>query len=341
MKEKLLSISIAAYNCENFIRETLDSLCEESVLPYLEIFVIDDGGQDGTLDIAKEYRKIHGDSIIPIHKSNGGWGSTVNYAIKNATGKYFKLLDGDDYFFTEGLKEIVSLLGNYEVDVIYTPYVRFEDKSKRVLEYHGAPDGIDRNRILQVSDIFESVKFVMHSSMFKTQLLKDANVNVLEHCFYTDNEYVAKGLVNSQTAMITDVELYEYRVGREGQSVDVSGLKKHYKDNYKVIDELCRYRLNLQNSQSKEMMHSYIVDAVNFQSLALILLGNKQEYTEFDKSTIKKNIQTNSMIQVKIRKSSYRLYAFFRFLILIKKRIGKILKPVKGRAEYKKKECEM
>ena len=93
--DKILTISIAAYNVEKFLRSTLNSLCEQTVIEDLEIFVVDDGSTDETLCIAQEYEKKFPDSFFAVHKENGGYGSTVNYSIAHATGKYFKLLDGD------------------------------------------------------------------------------------------------------------------------------------------------------------------------------------------------------------------------------------------------------
>ena len=52
--DKILTISIAAYNVEKFLRSTLNSLCEQTVIEDLEIFVVDDGSTDETLCIAQE-----------------------------------------------------------------------------------------------------------------------------------------------------------------------------------------------------------------------------------------------------------------------------------------------
>ena len=93
---KLLTVSIAAYNMEKYIRQALDSLLSCRHAQSIEIFVIDDGGTDHTLEIAKEYAWKHPGTVIPVHKENGGYGSTINYSIEHATGKYFKQLDGDD-----------------------------------------------------------------------------------------------------------------------------------------------------------------------------------------------------------------------------------------------------
>ena len=67
--QKILTISIAAYNVEKYIRCALNSLliCED-LLNLLEIFVIDDGGSDSTLSIAKEYERKYPGIIYAVHK---------------------------------------------------------------------------------------------------------------------------------------------------------------------------------------------------------------------------------------------------------------------------------
>ncbi len=106
--EKLLTISIAAYNVEGYIRNTLDSLIVPEILDKLEVFIVDDGGNDNTLQIAREYESKYPETFHAVHKENGGYGSTVNYSIAHATGKYFKLLDGDDWYLSRNLKRLIS-----------------------------------------------------------------------------------------------------------------------------------------------------------------------------------------------------------------------------------------
>ena len=95
---KLLTISIAAYNVEKFLDKTLSSLCNESISEDVEVLIIDDGSKDKTSDIAKKYEKKNPKIFKYVYKENGGHGSTINKGIELAQGKYFRVLDGDDYF---------------------------------------------------------------------------------------------------------------------------------------------------------------------------------------------------------------------------------------------------
>lgn len=82
---KILTISITAYNVEQYIGQAFDSLIGERIIDDLEIFMVDDGGTDKTLKISKWFAEKYFDSIFSIHKENGGYGSTINTSIRLAT----------------------------------------------------------------------------------------------------------------------------------------------------------------------------------------------------------------------------------------------------------------
>ncbi len=108
--KKILSVSIASYNVEKFLDQTLESCLVPEIMDRLEVIIVNDGSKDGTADVAKKYTEKWPDTFILVDKENGGYGSTVNVGIKTATGKYFRLLDGDDWFDKDGLREFIGIL---------------------------------------------------------------------------------------------------------------------------------------------------------------------------------------------------------------------------------------
>ena len=94
--EKTLSIVIPAYNVEKFLNNTLDSFVEDSVLADIEVLIVDDGSKDKTAEIGNVYAQKYPNTFRVISKENGGHGSTINVGIREAVGKYFKVVDGDD-----------------------------------------------------------------------------------------------------------------------------------------------------------------------------------------------------------------------------------------------------
>ena len=97
MEGKVLSVVVPMYNVEAYISQCLDSFAVPEVLGQVEILVIDDGGTDGSAAIAQTYEEKYPGSYRVIHKENGGHGSTINKGIETASGKYFRVVDGDDW----------------------------------------------------------------------------------------------------------------------------------------------------------------------------------------------------------------------------------------------------
>lgn len=246
--EKILTISIAAYNVADYIRGTLDSLICQDCMDDLEILVVDDGGRDETLQIVKEYEEKYPHSIFGIHKENGGYGSVINTSIRRATGKYFKQLDGDDWFETENLCDFVNLLRSIDADYVVTPMrmVNEADGSEVVRDYF--------ENLSQGQYAFDEMDFQqispMHCSTFRTKLLQQHNITITEHCFYTDVELVNRPVPYLETLYIWHKPIYVYRVGREGQSVSKTGIRKHYREHEKVFWNLVQIYSSLSPEQS-------------------------------------------------------------------------------------------
>ena len=231
--EKILTISIAAYNVESYIRKTLDSLITSGSIDALQILVVDDGGKDGTLQIVKEYEGKYPNSIFGVHKENGGYGSVINTSLRLAQGKYFKQLDGDDWFENENMDALVELLKTVDADYVVTPRWLFNevDSSKVFQDYYEKfPEG---------SYAFDDMEFAeispMHCSIFRTELLRQNHIAITEHCFYTDLELVYRPVPYIQSVYVWHKPVYVYRIGREGQSVSKTGIRKHYMEHSKVL----------------------------------------------------------------------------------------------------------
>ena len=100
MSEKLITVVVPVYKVEPYIDKCLSSLIvPEEQLPLLEVIVVNDGTPDRSADMAREYEKRHPDVFRVIDKENGGHGSAWNRGVKEATGKYLRFLDSDDWMW--------------------------------------------------------------------------------------------------------------------------------------------------------------------------------------------------------------------------------------------------
>ncbi|MFC1684787.1 glycosyltransferase, partial [Pseudomonadota bacterium] len=118
-------IIVPTYNRANYLKECLDSLITQS-RPALEIIVIDDGSEDNTANIVKEY----GDKVRYVHKSNGGKPSAVNYGLSIAKGNLIWLFDDDDAALPDAIETRLAVLANKPyAGFVYSPhYIGSNDK---------------------------------------------------------------------------------------------------------------------------------------------------------------------------------------------------------------------
>lgn len=284
---KILTISIAAYNVEQYIEQALDSLIDERIIDDLEIFVVDDGGTDKTLEIAKRYAEKYPQSIFPIHKENGGYGSTVNYSIEHASGKYIKLLDGDDWFDTNGLAVLVEALKTISSDVVITNKKRiiFDEKSKRIQEYIAsfAPYGVER----KISEIDIKAYFTMGEICWKTKVVRKSGLQLPEHMLYTDQYWATVPFAFADTISCYDIFVYCYRIGREGQSVDIVTRAKHLPEEISTTTDLIRFYEN--NKKCNNNQYLLLSAASWFRLVELqitkqpLCRENKKIFVSFDK----------------------------------------------------------
>lgn len=239
---KVLTISIAAYNIDQFLKETLDRLLSIRNTEKMEILVVSDGSTDQTETIAAEYERRYPGIVRLISKANGGWGSTVNTAIRAAAGKYLKLLDGDDYFMTENLDEFIEFLAVCEADAVISPYRVFLNSDGRIL----SPKTVRREFSYHHTFGPEEVTglFTIHEICIRTDLLRSGGVRLSKHCFYTDVAYVAKAMCLAKTLKVFPKTIYLYRIGADGQSTSAEGFIRHRAEHFRVIramDDLRRH----------------------------------------------------------------------------------------------------
>lgn len=237
---KILSIVIAAYNVEKYIAQTLSScLLEGEYRNMYEVIVVNDGSKDSTKEIAKKYVEQYETCFVLINKQNGGYGSAVNAGISAAQGKYVKLLDGDDWFDKNGLKMLIEKLKNINCDMVLTDYRRINMNGGNTV-VNGRE--MQRDSVTQVDSIpKEQDFFSMHAICYRTEIFKENNIKLTEQCFYTDSEYVLYPLIYIQTVIYFPINLYQYRIGVEGQSISREGIRRHLGDLKKVISQINIY----------------------------------------------------------------------------------------------------
>lgn len=128
MEHKKVSVIMGIYNCENTLREAIDSILNQTYKNW-EIIMCDDGSSDNSFDIAKKYEEKYPDKIKVIKNSkNMQLAATLNHCLKYATGEYIARMDADDISLPTRFQEQVDFLVKYpHYDLVGSKMISFNE----------------------------------------------------------------------------------------------------------------------------------------------------------------------------------------------------------------------
>lgn len=328
---KILTIVVPAYNVEKYLQRCLDSVKIESVMQDIEVLIVNDGSKDKTPEIAAGYERDYPQTYRLINKENGGHGSTINTGIKNATGKYFKVVDGDDWLNPDEVERYIEILKTTDADVVATDFQCVQDETYNLLESWQATsieEHYGRTVEIDSGEIKNPIK--LHSFTIKTKILQENNITVDEHSFYVDSEFVFYPIKYVETVYYHKAKVYMYRLGRDGQSMNMASMQRNINQHLTVLKHLledydeCKNRLTPEKRRYIERGISLVVE-IQFKIYISMGLKKgtreqckawdmelKQKYPEVYAATRKKSIDA-------IRKTDYRMLPIGTIMLKIVK----------------------
>lgn len=280
-EKPILTITIPSYNVEKYLTKCLSSLIYQRNVNKLEILVINDGSKDKTREIALKFEKKTNGIVNLVDKENAGHGSGVNMGMRLAKGKYFKILDSDDWINGENLAQLIDIMEKSNSDLILTKVDREyvpTGNLEVIINYNKLYEGI----VYNFDDLlYSSYGFYTNplfaSCNYKTEKLREAKFEITEKKLYADHEFDAFALKCIDTVEYCSLEIYMYLIGREGQSVSSDVWKKRYKDHQNAIFTMLDKLENDKNFKQcrKEFIYKVNVTAMVIQQLNTMLDLNK------------------------------------------------------------------
>ena len=308
---KYISFAIPCYNSEAYMANAVESILKGG--EDVEIIIVNDGSKDRTSEIAHEFEAKYPTIIKAVDKENGGHGDAVNTGLEHATGKYFKVVDSDDWVNEEALCKILEVLkkfetNNEEIDMLISNYVYEKEgmEHKKVIEYRNV---LPQDMIFSWNDIkrFHLGQYIlMHSVIYRTEFLQLIQLRLPKHTFYVDNIYVYYPLPHVRTLYYMNVDLYRYFIGREDQSVNEKVMISRIDQQLFVTKKMISmYELRLIGSKKlRKYMVNYLAIMMTVSSILCI------------RSKKKENFEKKKELWAYLKKKDYRTYMKIRYGIL-------------------------
>ena len=212
-----VSIIVPIYNVEQYLRKCLDSLTMQTFKD-IEIWAVSDGSPDNSVKIIKEYAKKD-KRVKCIENENGGYGSVLEYAIKNMNTEYFLICDPDDWLTNDAVEVLYNKAKEYDLDIVVgTKYTVYNDNSEEIYETSKF-DGCDvvSDKVYEDIHDFYFLQPSPHAKLYRASLCKDI---VFPHkVSFTDYLLYLLALSKAKRVMYLDKALAYYLVDRPGNSM--------------------------------------------------------------------------------------------------------------------------
>tara|TARA_R110002020_G_scaffold154446_7_gene334206 strand:- start:2509 stop:3369 length:861 start_codon:yes stop_codon:yes gene_type:complete len=214
-----ISVYITSYNQKAFLKEAIDSVLAQTLLPN-EIVIIDDASTDGSQDLIQEYCLRETNIISHFNKENKGITKNRNLALSLVTGDLITWLDGDDVYLPDKLKTQFELIQQTNADLVYTNFYISEDQIDSIKRVWCS----DISQLPQGNNILKEVlsrnfprNMLFRYEMITRELLNSIGGYDEKIDIYEDFEYRIRLATKAKTAFSMKV-LSIYRLHGKGLS---------------------------------------------------------------------------------------------------------------------------
>lgn len=315
---KYITFAVPCYNSEAYMRRCIDSLLAGG--KDVEIIIVNDGSTDKTAEIADQYQIQYPEIVRAVHKKNGGHGSGVNKGLELANGLYYKVVDSDDWLGQDAYKmlldEIRGMCGGrrekFKADipdlfVCNYLYDHLDEGTKKSMGYKNIFPEKQMCTWNEIGKFRPSQYLIMHSLMFRTEILRKSGVKLPEHTFYVDNLFSYQPLPFVAKIYYMNIDLYHYYLGREDQSVNEKVMMKRIDQQIRVTDMVAK-SVDLAEVRKKyPKLASYMTRNISIMlsiSSIHLLLIHTQEAKEKRKAMWERIREHNSALYYRLRYST-------------------------------------
>ena len=236
--QALISVIIPIYNVENYLRECVDSVINQTYGNF-EIILVDDGSTDSSGKICDEYI---GKATV-IHQKNSGLSGARNTGFEASKGEYVYFLDSDDYILPETLEKLYETAEKDKADFVFFDAVSFADGNFKVSQNYIRKNeydtcgGLEMLKKLWINKDYHSAAPLL---FLKRSFLQENKIKFTDGILYEDMVYTYQAFCCAETVSQCREALY-YRRYRESSIMTSKKNKKHFQSAVTVCREVNDY----------------------------------------------------------------------------------------------------
>ena len=311
-----ISIIVPVYYAEKYIKRCLDSLINQTKKE-LEFILIDDGSEDNSGSIIKEYKD---NRIKYYNNKHQGIGKTRNFGIEKSTGKYIMFLDSDDYLELSSCEKLYNYITDNKLDiVIFDTLKKYPDKEEKEIIPSFKHSSLNNN-----PELLNIINLGPCNKIYKSSLIKDNNIRFEEKLKYEDAPFVIKALDNARGIGKLDECLYNYIIHNNSETTVrddrvfdilkiIEIIRKYFRNKTYIQEELKKlivrmitnYTIQQRNQEDIKTGIEFINEAFNYLKKYIPDYKDNKYYK--NRGIIRRTIEKNKILTT-IYCFSYHLF---------------------------------
>lgn len=300
----VLTIAVPIYNMELWLKKNLETYRDPRLCNRLEVLCVNNASEDSSKTIAENFCREAPDIFRLIDRKVDDYGAAVNDALAMAGGAYFRIVDADDWVDTKELIKLVDVLETCSADVVLTDYQIVNMQTGAMKPVRASEKGIEYKQIYTTLDAPMKTMPSIHSTTYRTALLRDNHFSMQNGIFFVDEEYVILPYLHVRTVLYYPYDIYRYQVANPQQSMSPGNRARLHLHREKVLRRLiaeyhtaerqrvdgqamnyCRKRIGRGVGDHFTTLYMYIKDRKEGRNLAgqwkQYLLGEAPEFWSF------------------------------------------------------------
>lgn len=261
-----VSVIIPVYNNEQYLKECLDSIVNQT-LSDIEIICVNDGSEDNSLQIIEEYKQKD-NRIILINQDNMGQSSARNNGLKIATGEYIGFVDSDDYIDKDYYEKLYNSAKQNNSDMAVAGLVRFKGMHRKyMLNFDKEHIANNINKKMQLCKIPRQNYTV--NKIYKRDALLNHDLFFKEGVYYEDVRFTIRAIYFLNSLVTVPETYYNYRKNYNSTVKTISDKKNQ--DMLDAKKDMLAFAKE-HNIEFKDRPDAYITKMTKYNFLGLTIM---------------------------------------------------------------------
>ncbi|MBE7709618.1 MAG: glycosyltransferase family 2 protein [Cyanobacteria bacterium SIG32] len=324
----LVSVIIPVYNVEEYLRQALDSLINQTFKD-IEIICVDDCSTDGSLKILNEYAQNDDRFVVLKQACNQGQGVARNRALDCARGKYIMFLDPDDWYELDAIEKVYNQISENNNEIVLFGVNNYNESKNEKKEFTVRTEKFESiidNKHINFSklDLNWITSCWVWCYAYSAEFIKNNDIKFSSERFAEDLPFFAKAIALSRDASVLKDPLYNYRMAKSTLTINYSD---HWEDGFEAKNKA--YQM-VKDFGGEPLLNAYLVYAINSDIywFRAFKNQNKKIAKDFYKKLHEKFVnlaKTHNINKIKneinheqfsliLKHGNYLSYRFFKFI---------------------------